>query len=628
MPFDDIARGKLQTFVGDARDLLAEEFACQLQQTYGMDPVSGTVSSLDRLSHLDDQTLETARILRDILDHYLGGSANPSTEERRHALERIAREQAFTVLNRLAALRMMEARGILLEGIAKGYQSKAFQLYQRVAGSALGETGDTYRTFLFSIFDMFVSELPGLFDRHSPSGRLFPSEAALLRLLALMNAHELEAMWGEDETIGWIYQYFNSQAERKRMRKESGAPRNSRELAVRNQFFTPRYVVEFLVDNTLARQWFDQMGGRTALADRCRFMVVKPEEMTGERPARPRDPRGIKLLDPACGSMHFGLYAFDIFETIYHEAWSFERENGAGSLSGADGLKPLTAEYSDEDAFRRDVPRLILERNIYGVDIDPRAAQIASLALWLRAQRAWHVADVKRTNRPTVGRGNVVAAVAPPAETELRKKLMAQMDRMDAELFERALFMLAGLPEQGILLQAEKELPRLIRQVYGDQTDFFRGGTAKWEEIERRLRKALIKFAEASGSTYQGRLFARDALEGMRLMDVANEMFDVVVMNPPFGALSRGAKAELGKSYPTSKNDLLAIFIERGIGVLRRGGRLGAITSRTCFFLSTYQKWREGILLSLAPPIIVADLGHGVMDDAMVEAAAYVLGKV
>lgn len=99
-------------------------------------------------------------------------------------------------------------------------------------------------------------------------------------------------------------------------------------------------------------------------------------------------------------------------------------------------------------------------------------------------------------------------------------------------------------------------------------------------------------------------------------------------MNPPFGALSSGVKDALGKVYPPGKNDLLAIFVERGLELLRPGGRIGAITSRTCFFLSSFQKWREDIVLALARPEVMADLGHGVMDDAMVEAAAYCLRKI
>ena len=122
----------------------------------------------------------------------------------------MVREQAFTTLNRLAALRMMEARGLVMECVAKGYQSRAFQLYQRVAGSALGETGDAYRVFLLSLCDLYGADLPALFDRHYPNGRLFPREPALLPLLDLINAAGIEQLWGEDETIGWIYQYFNS----------------------------------------------------------------------------------------------------------------------------------------------------------------------------------------------------------------------------------------------------------------------------------------------------------------------------------------------------------------------------------------------------------------------------------
>ena len=98
-------------------------------------------------------------------------------------------------------------------------------------------------------------------------------------------------------------------------------------------------------------------------------------------------------------------------------------------------------------------------------------------------------------------------------------------------------------------------------------------------------------------------------------------------MNPPFGALAANTKEYLSKSYPKSKNDLLAVFVDRGLGLLCRGALLGAITSRTCFFLSSYQKWREDVILGVAHPEVMADLGHGVMDDAMVEAAAYVLEK-
>ena len=111
------------------------------------------------------------------------------------------------------------------------------------------------------------------------------------------------------------------------------------------------------------------------------------------------------------------------------------------------------------------------------------------------------------------------------------------------------------------------------------------------------------------------------------MIDHCREVYDVVVMNPPFGELATTTKPQLVKAYPKSKNDLLAIFVERGLSVMRKNGRIGAITSRTCFFLSSFQKWREDIVLSVSQPEVLADLGLGVMDDAMVEAAAYVLEK-
>ncbi|MBX5048874.1 Eco57I restriction-modification methylase domain-containing protein [Rhizobium lentis] len=628
MAFDQTTRNRLQRFVTDARHTLEEEFTRQLQNDYGLDPVSGTASPLESLRHINDQQRETARILRDTLAHYCASS----DADTKAGLDRIVREQAFTILNRLAALRMAEARGLLIESVGSGYQAKGFQLYSRLSGTALGETGDAYGVYLQSVFDEFALDLPGLFDRFSPQGRLFPREAALLHVLALINHGEIEPLWAEDETIGWIYQYFNSKEERRAMRDASQAPRNSRELAVRNQFFTPRYVVEFLVDNTLGRLWFNWTGGQTSLRDRCQYLLVKPNEQP-EAAKRLRDPRTIKLLDPACGSMHFGLYALDLFQEIYREAWDWEQSNGPGALDTETGgsldLKPLSQTYADQDDFLRNVPRLIIEHNIYGVDIDPRAAQIASLALWLRAQRAWHEAGVKAKDRPQVGQGHVVAAVAPPAEVDLRKRFMEELDPLDAELFEQTLLMLKGLPELGVLLQVEKELPALIRKVIGEHGPMFaKEDMAQWQKAEARLREALVVYARAARSTYRGRLFAEDALQGLRMIDISSVQFDVVVMNPPFGKPGQGTSRKVSKDYPNSKSDILTAFVEKGIKSLAIDGRLGAITSRTCLFVGRFAKWRQNVVMEQSDVECIADLGHGVMDDAMVEAAAYVLRKV
>ena len=136
--------------------------------------------------------------------------------------------------------------------------------------------GSGYRLYIESLFDELSTEVKVLFDRRDPASALWPRRATFEELLAVLNADELDGRWGEDETIGWVYQYFNSADERQKMRDDSQAPRNSRELAVRNQFFTPRYVVQFLTDNTLGRIWYEMRKGKTSLAELCEYMVRRP----------------------------------------------------------------------------------------------------------------------------------------------------------------------------------------------------------------------------------------------------------------------------------------------------------------------------------------------------------------
>jgi hypothetical protein len=631
MAFDQSTRGRLQKLVNSCRSLLSEEFSIQLQQTYGLDPNTGDVTPMARLTHLDDRQRHTAEVLRQTLAHYLGADAD-DTDHRIAVLDRMVREQAFTVLNRLAALLMMEARGQLIESVSKGYQSRGYQLYSKIAGTALGETGQAYQVYLFSVFDELAQELPALFERYAANGLLFPRETLLRALLDELNHFEISQLWAEDETIGWIYQYFNDPDERKRMRdpKQGGsqAPRNSRELAVRNQFFTPRYVVEFLVDNTLGHLWFKATGGKTELRDRCQYLLVQPDEQT-KASSKLRDPRTLKLLDPACGSMHFGLYAFDLFLEIYQEAWAWEQQNGPGSLDVSTqlltDLKPLCQTYADQNEYWREVPRLIIENNIYGVDIDPRAAQIATLALWLRAQRAWHDANVKAKDRSRICVGNVIAAVAPPSERELRRQFAAKLDQRDAELFEKTLQILKSLPDLGVLLRVEREVPKLIRQIYGGKGTglFAEQEQESWRQAEARLGKGLVEFSQAANATYQGRLFSQDALEGLRLIHLVREHFDVVVMNPPFGAPTENTYEYIRSDYSGFHNDIYASFVARACE-LSPSGYVGCISSRSFLMSPRLEQFRSRVLL---PKIIsLADFGLGVMDDAHVEAAAYVLG--
>jgi hypothetical protein len=398
------------------------------------------------------------------------------------------------------------------------------------------------------------------------------------------------------------------------LREASQAPRNSRELAVRNQFFTPRYVVQFLTDNTLGRIWYEMRGGETALVDRCEYMVRRPDETYA--PRAKKDPRDLRVLDPACGSGHFLLYAFDLLIPIYEEAHA----DPNSPKSEATG-RTLANDYPSIDALRRALPALVLAHNLHGVDIDPRCAQIAQLALWMRAQRAFRDSGVSRADRPVIWRSNIVVAEPLVTDEALLKEFLAKLgDNELGRVFTDLVKTLELAGDLGLLLRVETLMARGPKR--GETGDLF-------APPEARIRAALANFVTAS-STLSGtrrRLFADDAAQGVGLLETAEKKFDVVLMNPPFGAGSNRAKKNFEKAYPRTKNDVYAAFVERGIGLLHPKARLGAITSRTGFFLSSFQKWREDVLLKSAPPVVFADLGAGVLDSAMVETAAYCLER-
>lgn len=679
MAFDDKTRNRLQKFVDESRDLLAGEFARQLQYEYGMDPDSGQISSLDALAHLDDHRRETARLLRDTLAHYQSTSPTSETSE---LIKRIVREQAFTILNRFCAIRIAEARGFSIECIGNGFNSQGFQLYSRLAGTALGETGDAYRCFLYSVFDEFASDLPILFDRYSPKGRLFPKESVLLELLAKINHSDLLPLWSEDETIGWIYQYFNVESERRAMR-EHGAPRNSRELAVRNQFFTPRYVVEFLTDNTLGRIWYEMRKGQTRLVDECQYMVLRKNAVfldKGQDAPKPsdsalsedsgkldneteyirfsarKDPRDLRILDPACGSGHFLLYAFDLLETIYEESWDDSEAPPFGETNGS-----LRDDYPTVEELKAAMPGLILRCNLNGVDIDPRASQIAALALWLRAQRSYQRLGLEGASRPQITRSNIVTAEPMPGEEDIleefcsgiRLKTVANIVR---EIFER--MKRAGVA--GSLLKIEEDIRELIEQAQeerraeierakdrkgndllftqaamdemaGEKQQRLFDSTDKtdeefWSEAERLVIDSLRDYSEkaVNGRAASRKLFADDAERGFAFIDLFQKPYDVVLMNPPFGEASGETHSYLETHYPSWNDNILCAFIQRAWEITDPNGAVGAIYDRTAVVKSTYESFRREILLPDSRFAAMADLGWGVLD-ANVEVTTSVL---
>ena len=310
---DKDTRNAIERAAQRARRALEEDFYAQLGGTFDIH-ASGKIADSSGAHLSAEQSFRRDKIVAAIA-HKRASGMKPAG-----AVVDFVRDAAFTTLNRFVALKLLEMRDLVQECITKGDQSSGFREFCGMApGVASLPDGAGYRLYLESIFDELSTGVKVLFDRRDAASLLWPRRATFESLLEILNGEELSGVWGEDETIGWFYQFFNSGDERKKMRDESQAPRNSRELAVRNQFFTPRYVVQFLTDNTLGRTWFEMRKENTALAERCEYLVRSLDEPT--KPREMKDPRDLRILDPACGSGHFLLYSFDLLLTIYEEAW-------------------------------------------------------------------------------------------------------------------------------------------------------------------------------------------------------------------------------------------------------------------------------------------------------------------
>src|ERR1700674_2918779 len=226
---DKETRNAIERATQRARKLLDEDFSSQLEGTFDV-LRSGIVAKGG--AHLSaNQAFQRDKIVAAI--EHKRATGMTAVE----AVTDYVRDAAFTTFNRFVALKMLEARELVQECITKGEQSAGYREFCGMApGLALLPDAAGYRIYVASLFDELSTEMKVLFDRRDAASVLWPRRQTFDALLAILNAQDLSEIWGEDETIGWVYQFFNSGDERKKMREESHAPRNSRELAVRNQF--------------------------------------------------------------------------------------------------------------------------------------------------------------------------------------------------------------------------------------------------------------------------------------------------------------------------------------------------------------------------------------------------------
>ena len=571
----DVAqRTELSNLMQKARSLLEGDLASTLEGDFGIHHSDGRIEEADALSL--DASQAAVRI--DLLD--IVAFLRSEGETALAAVERLIREAAFTHLNRLVALRVAEGLGILPEAIGNGLASQGFRDFAEIAPASADEEWERFRLLVRICADELSAEVPALFDPRNPLLELEPSTASFSELIELFVAAD-KTIWSAPDALGWSYQFFNSAEERKEMR-ESSAPRNSRELAVRNQFFTPSYVVEFLVQNGLGAHL---AASYPALADEFLLLAEVPEPA-----AKPIDLREVSALDPACGSGHFLLGAYDVLEAAWRHA----------------GVEP-------EDA----APDIV--RSLWGIDIDPRATQIAQAAVILRARR--------HCSAP-LPKPNVICArslSAGPETDALIATLPPQVGRVVRAIADE----LVMAPVLGPLLKIEERLDRGARDAFG--TGQIEGTLSEGvseddvANVESLALETLATIADETTSTASQRLFAAEAHDAVRFVKAMARRYTAVLMNPPFGLCVFETQPYLRAGYK-GWTDLFACFLERGLEIREPGGTTGILMPNTFFNTRKMRALRQ-TLIERRGLHYVLDLGAGVLEEAAVEVAALVLGS-
>lgn len=402
--------------------------------------------------------------------------------------------------------------------------------------------------------------------------------------------------------MGWIYQYFNEDEKKdvfNRLYKKKQKIRPE-DIPAATQLFTPRWIVKFLVQNTLGRQWM-QMHPDSSLAEKLDYLVP----LVGEIPAEKMKPvREIEVLDPACGTMHFGLVAFDLLAEMYRE----EMEK-AGQPGWPEKPSVTSAEA---------IPGAIIANNIFGIDIDLRAVQLSALVLYLKAKGLNPKAQITESHL-------ACAELQLPEDAKLEEFLKAS--KFTLPVYERVIRRLWStmrggsgkgvgslLPLEGaITLEVERERRTHLTslQRFEDLADVPQDvartevwGPEFWDVLGDQIVMAFNSFADqqtASGGDES--YFVGEASKGMRLLDIMRRKYDCVFTNPPYMA-RRNMNPELADfteaNYPEGKGDLYTAFILRCQELTNERGRIGMIAQQSFMFISSYEELREEILTTCA----------------------------
>lgn len=437
---------------------------------------------------------------------------------------------------------------------------------------------DLFRMLFIKQCNLLHEVLPGLFEETEDYTEMllnisFTNEDDVIRMLVdgidekefnITTVGEDGKAAGQVEIIGWLYQYYNIEPKNKAFAKKGKIKKE--EIPAVTQLFTPDWIVRYMVENSLGRMWVeghpdDELKSKWKYyldeAEQEESVLQELDKIKAEYTAL--KPEDIKLIDPCMGSGHILVYAFDVFMQIYENAgWS-----------------------------QRDAAQSIIKNNIYGLDIDDRAAQLSYFAVLMKA---------RQYDRRILTRGIEPNVYAVQESNGINR---SQLKYFGAGLTEEE--------KQTALLQMEGLLNTLNdAKEYGSLLNV---ESYDWELLGRFVESSNTE-GQISFDTYGLEETAEKLKRLIRIGKVMAQKYEVVVTNPPYAGTSNlSAKVNnfVKKNYPDSKADLFAVFIERCGEILKKNGYQAMITQHSWMFLSSYEKLR--IKLQQKTIINMAHLG-------------------
>ena len=518
-----------------------------------------------------------------------------------------AKVVAYSWFNRLTALRYMDAIGFSGDyGVvspAEGSGTGVPECVQRARGGDfdrhVGEDAreraaqllfdnrdlDAYVLLLREYFTSWHRVMPGVFPEADdwtnlvpPTDLLSAGESVRADIVAAIGPNDSGDM--DVEVIGWLYQFYI--AARKQEINESKVKIDKDTLAPVTQLFTPHWVVRYLVENTLGKQWL-RAHPDSALREEFEYLVT-PAEGQEDQGLAIANPEDFRVIDPACGSGHMLTYAFDVLWDMYIEAGYPTRQ----------------------------IARLILEKNLHGADVDGRAAQLASFALTMKA-----------VEHDPGFLGRIERQSQRDGETPWRGPRIVHVESV--KLDELSPAEIADASGDGVSLGISQLIEQLwFADTYGSLIRVPAGASALFREIARRIE---------AGERQQV-LLGADSEEWLRAANMCEILEDgrytTLIANPPYLSMKKAgdslknyAKSQYARSY----QDLATMFMERSLSLVVRDGVCGILSLNSWMMTVTFKKFRS-LILSAAQILYVAHLGRGIAGIALDFATTvYVVGS-